>query len=128
MKSLDEIDYYIQNAIENLESSIALYKLKKYRNSLSLSYYSMFMVAKGLLILKGFTTKSHDGVKRGFSKEYVKSGVFDKKYYDELSKSETLRIKADYDVTITFDEKTAKERIDVATDFLNKAKDYLNKQ
>ena len=50
VKSLDEIDYYMRNALENLESSIELYKLKKYRNSLSLSYYSMFMVAKGLLI------------------------------------------------------------------------------
>ena len=87
----------------------------------------MFMVAKGLLILKGYTTKSHDGVKRGFSKEYVNTGDFEKKYYDELSRSETLRIQADYDVTLTFDEKIAKERIDVAADFLNKAKEYLDK-
>lgn len=125
VKSLDEIDYYIKNAEENLESSIALYEIKKYRNSLSLSYYSMFMVAKGLLMLKGYTTKSHDGVKKGFSQEYVNKGIFDRKYYQELSKSETLRIKADYDVTITFDEKTAKERIDVALDFLDKAKIFL---
>ena len=52
-----------------------------------------------------------------------------RKYYDELSKSEPLT-KADYDVTITFDEKTAKERIDVATDFLNNIKKiiYINEK
>lgn len=36
-------------------------------------------------------------------------------------------IQADYDVTVTFDEKTVKERIDVAADFLNKAKEFLDK-
>ena len=88
-------------------------------------YYAMFLVAKGLLISEGHMTKTHSGVKSDFSKFYVKEGIFEQKCYVELSRSETFRNQADYDVTFNFNKKVAKERIIAATNFIKVVKDYI---
>ena len=97
----------------------------KYRNSLSLSLLCNVLVAKGLLISEGHMTKTHSGVKSDFSKFYVKEGIFEQKWYVELSRSETFRNQADYDVTFNFNKKVAKERIIAATNFIKVVKDYI---
>lgn len=87
----------------------------------------MFLVAKGLIISNGSNTKTHSGVKTEFSKMFIMTGIFNQEMFTELSRSETLRNQADYDVTIEFTKKVAKERIESAIKFINNIKNYIDK-
>lgn len=52
---MDEIESCIEIAIDDLESSKLLLEAGKYRNSVTLSYYAMFSIARALLLKKGLT-------------------------------------------------------------------------
>ena len=54
---MDEVDDYIEKAKSKFKSSKALYEIGQYGDSVSISYYVMFLVTKALLILKGFKPK-----------------------------------------------------------------------
>lgn len=59
---MDEIESCIEIAMDDLESSRLLLEAGKYRNSITLSYYAMFSIARALLLKKGVIPKTHDGV------------------------------------------------------------------
>ena len=59
---LPEIEKLCEKSYGKLESSKVLYKNEKYSDSSSLAYYSMFLMAKALLMKKGFDAKTHDGI------------------------------------------------------------------
>ena len=68
---MDEIESCIEIAIDDLESSKLLLEAGKYRNSVTLSYYAMFSIARALLLKKGLTPKTHDGVITLIGEKYV---------------------------------------------------------
>jgi len=76
---LDEIEGYVNLSKEHLESSRILLEAKKYRSSISSSYYAMFSIAKALLIKEGIETSKHSGVTSFFGQYIVKGKGFDKK-------------------------------------------------
>ena len=61
-KCLSEIEEYMNKANDKLISAKALYDIGQFSTSVSACYYSMFNVAKALLIKKGFKPKTHAGV------------------------------------------------------------------
>ncbi|WP_323736160.1 HEPN domain-containing protein [Methanosphaera sp. ISO3-F5] len=57
-----KLEGYVNLSKEHLESSLILLEAKKYRSSISSSYYAMFSIAKALLIKEGIVTSKHSGV------------------------------------------------------------------
>lgn len=122
---MDEIRAYFENSAENLKSSKILYEKELYRNSISMSYYSMFLCAKALLLKEGYTPKTHKGIIHLFGEKFVKNGLFDKKIYSEFSNSETLRQEADYDAFSSINKYVASKQIKNAEIFYQEAKKLL---
>lgn len=118
---LDEITAYFEKSSDNLKSSKYLYDVGQYRNSISLSYYAMFLCAKALLLKKDFTPKTHKGVINLFGKEYVKNGLFNEKIFYDFSIAQNLRQEADYDAFITFNQDVAGKQIKLAETFYEEA-------
>ncbi|WP_298537303.1 HEPN domain-containing protein [uncultured Methanobrevibacter sp.] len=122
---MDEIESCIEIAIDDLESSKLLLEAGKYRNSVTLSYYAMFSISRALLLKKGLTPKTHDGVITLIGEKYVLDEGFDRELASRFSRARTIREDASYANYDDFDLDTAKENIWLAEEFINEAKKFL---
>lgn len=122
---MDEVSGYIIKANEKLESSKALFNIGHYGDSVSTSYYAMFLVAKALLIKKGHAPKTHKGLIHIFSKEYIKNDSFDPNIYKDFVRTQTLREKADYEVYDGINERIAKNNIQICENFIRESQKFL---
>jgi uncharacterized protein (UPF0332 family) len=69
-------------------------------SAVSRSYYAMFDIARAALLRAGVTEdmlpRTHSGVIEAFRNHAVQSGQIDRQLATQLSRTESLRIKADY--------------------------------
>ncbi len=93
--------------------SMAKYRLEKAKNDLSAakataaqgfydvsanrSYYAIFHAARAVLALTSQDFKKHSGVIAFFRKEYVKTGIFEKKLSDIIQDAFEIRTECDYE-------------------------------
>ena len=71
-----------------------------YDSAVNRSYYAMFDIARAAVLRAGVAEdklpRTHNGVIQVFREHAVQSGLMDKQLAGELSRTESLRIKADY--------------------------------
>lgn len=97
----DEILAFIAKASNKLKNSKILFEYGEYSDSVSLSYYSMYLCAKALLIIKGCDIpKTHQGLIKLFSLKWVREGDFKYNVYKYLANTQSDRQHADYDALI----------------------------
>ena len=116
---------YLDQAEEELNASYVLFEKEFYRESVSRAYYSMFHATQALLILKEVYPKSHKGVIQKFGEEFVKPGILEKKLGHILSQSESMRLKADYDVGVKITKEECEEILYNCEFFIKKVKDTI---
>jgi len=121
----DEIRAGLNKVYEKLESSEILLKSGHYGDSVSISYYVMFTSAKLLLSLKGIKPKTHAGLMRVFSKEYVHGNDFDQYIFKKFMDSLTLREQADYDFQDNINKKIAEDQLKIAKSFVEESLKFL---
>ncbi|MBU2573352.1 MAG: HEPN domain-containing protein [Elusimicrobia bacterium] len=122
---MDEISGLIEKAKEDIKAAELLIGAGLCRIAVSRAYYAMFYIAEALLLAKGLSFSSHKGVISNFGREFVKSGIFDKKFQKALSGIFKLRQNCDYDPLPKIDESKTGQALQNAKEFLNKAKTYL---
>ena len=116
---------YLDQAEEELNASYLLFEKGFYRESISRAYYSMFHAAQSLLVIKEAYPKSHKGVIQKFGEEFVKSGILESKMGHVLSQTESMRLKADYDVGVKINREECEEILDNCKFFIKKVKDTI---
>ncbi len=62
----------------------------------SRAYYSAFYAASALLLIEGFEAKTHNGVLRAISLQFVKTGRLDQQFGQDLNWLAELRNLGDY--------------------------------
>lgn len=122
---MDEITCLVEKAEEDIRAAEILVKEGICRIAVSRAYYAMFYTAEALLLTKGLAFSSHKGVISNFGREFIKSGVFDKKFQKTLRNIFELRQNCDYDSLPEIDEGKTKQALQNAKEFLNEAKSYL---
>lgn len=123
--NIEEIEGYINLAIEELSMAQILYDSGKYRGSVTHSYYAMFDCAKASLLTHDFTSKKHDIILKQFSKDFVHDGDFNQDIYQYYSDAKKLRRKASYDFSVNFDKHDAYECLYQAEEFIAETKRVL---
>ena len=122
---MGEIEDFMIKAEEKLKVSKLLYEQEFYGDSVSSSYYVMFLVAKALLLKKGLNPKTHKGLIKQFNKEYVYEDNFDNSIYKDFVRTQTLREKADYEVHDGINERIAKNNIKICEKFIEESQKFL---
>ena len=120
-----EVLAFIVKAETKLKHSKALFEIEGYADSVSLSYYSMFLMAKALLNKKGFTAKTHEGTLNLFNLKYVHEDTFNKDIYVNFAAAQSKREDADYNAIDYITKEIAEELISQAEEFLNEAEKFL---
>ena len=119
---------FMDDAWDNLESSKILFDNRKYRNSIALSYYAMFLAVKALLLSKGITSKSHTGTITLFYENFVENGCVSKDMHKCFASTQTLREHASYGAYDDYSEEKASSRIKCAEELVIKSNDLLKQK
>ena len=123
---MKEIRSLIDRADKYIKSAGKLIEEEDYESSVSRSYYAMFYCTEALLLTEGLSFSSHKGVISGFSKHFVKTGIFDKAMSRELNRAFEKRQLSDYEYTFVIDPEEAKELLESAKTFTKEIKAFLN--
>jgi len=125
---MNEVDLLLKQAEENISASELLLSKDYYRVSVSRSYYAMFYIAEAILQTKNLSYSSHREVISNFSREFVKTGLFEPKFHQGLRDAFKSRQDADYEPVVEFTKEEAMQYLDLAKEFLAEAKKYLSKE
>ena len=126
MREKKRIKDLMNKAREFLNASKLLLDNGFYDSAVSRAYYTMFSVARALLLTKGIKAKTHRGIIAKFSQEFVKAGVFPEEMATMLAISESLRERGDYFPTPnTIPKEKAEETVKYAEEFIEIAERYM---
>lgn len=121
------IEGYIEKAQRKLEVAERLFKSGDFEDAVSRASYAAFHTAQALLLTEGERAETHKGVITLFGLLFVKTGKFSKNFGKYLANLKDDRERGDYEVFSFIDEETAEKAIKEAREFLNEARDYLQK-
>jgi len=88
--------YRLGQATEAIEEARLMNEARHFRAAVNRAYYAMFYAVQALLAEGGFNTSKHSGAIALFNREFVKTGVFDKRLSKWLTEIFDLRQDADY--------------------------------
>ena len=123
---LSEITDLYRTAQRKYDAGKLLYDSEFYNESIVHFYYSMYALAKILLLNKDITTKSHQGTINMIQVHYVETGELDKRFHKGLTSSETLRNEVDYYNRDDISQSIAREKRNICSDFLVEVKKLVN--
>lgn len=120
------VSYRLESAREKLESAKLLFEAGKYRDSIGRSYYAVFTAVRAVLAKDRTDFSKHAGVIAYFQKEYIKTGIFDRKYSKYLQTAFQIRNSCDYDDFFIASKEDAREQLERAEEFYCAVCRYLN--
>lgn len=95
-----------------------------YKWSTVQAYYSTFHSARALLYSKGYREKSHSALLEAITTLFVRTGLLERDYIDDLRDAKDMRESADYGMV--FSEEGARTLIINAEKFLRKSSEILD--
>lgn len=124
-RKIDLCHYRLEKAKMCLKSAKELEKSEDYCGAANRSYYSIFHSIRSLLALEGVDFSKHAGVMAYFQKNYVKSGMFEKKYSQIITEAFVVRSESDYDDYYVLSKEEVDEQIQNAQLFLSGIENYV---
>lgn len=104
----DYAKYRMESAHKTFDAAKVLIDNGFWNSSVNRLYYALFYAVNALLVLNEIQTKSHSATKSQFSRYFVKTGKFDKKYGQLLSELFDWRQKGDYENLFDYDYESVK--------------------
>ena len=117
--------YRLKSAKERLDSAKILLEAGKYKDSIGRSYYAIFTAVRAVLAKDEVDFSKHAGVISYFQREYIKKGIFDKKYSKYLQEAFQFRDNCDYDDFYIVVKDDAVEQLSITEEYYNAVKKYL---
>lgn len=122
---MPELARPLARAEASLRSADILLREGLYRDSVSRAYYAMFHAARALLSSKDVRPRTHGGVLRGFGRHFVQPGILERAFAGDLGFALQLRQRADYEDDLAITEASARDILDRATRFIERAGQLL---
>ena len=114
----ETIELFIDKAKTYLGDADLLITNNSSESAVSRAYYAMYYMVKALLFNIEIDARTHQGVIMMFGKHFIKTGIFEKKYNNILTKALNQRIVGDYEIGKGIE-------IDLATDIVNDAHEFV---
>lgn len=116
------------NAEEDLTAAKTLLQTGQYRAAANRFYYCAFHCMRSILALENVDFKKHSAVISHFAKNYIKTGIFDKKLSKIVSLLSNLRQESDYGDYIDITNDDVARQLESVEYFFEQVKSYLDKQ
>lgn len=100
-----KLSLIVQKSHSCLKAAQFLLEQAYYEDAAAKTYYAVFHAMQAALLSKGLTFSKHTGVKGGFNKEFIHTGIFPKEFVPIIERLFRDRQIADYEYlqTITAD-------------------------
>ena len=121
----DLTKYRLERSAEFLEESKMLLQNGSFKGSINRSYYAIFTAVRALLAEKEVDFKKHSAVISYFRREYIKLGIFDKKFSDYIGDAFRFRNNSDYADFFIVSREEAEIQCNNAAEFYGAVKNYL---
>jgi uncharacterized protein (UPF0332 family) len=99
----------IETAYKTYQAARVLSQNGFWNSAINRLYYAVFYAVNALLVSNEIYTHSHSGMRTQFSKNFIKTGRFDKKYGKLLVQLYDWRQKGDYENLFDFTEDTVNQ-------------------
>lgn len=120
--------YRFSRAKEVLRDAETLLNQDSFSSSVNRSYYAIFHALRAVTALDGFDSSKHSGVIAYINREYVKTGIFEKRLSKILDTAFRLREKADYDDFFIISIDAAKEQLLKAEEVICMVQPFLQEK
>ncbi len=118
-------EYRFQQAEEAFCEAELLLNAGHYRGAVNRAYYAMFYSLQVLVIMNKVKASKHSGIISYFDREYIKTGIFDKKFSKWLHRLFDLRQDADYGDMFMPSEDQCREALEHSKDFIKEIKHHF---
>lgn len=117
----------MERAIELVDEAKELLQNERYKPANNRAFYAMEKTMKALLAIKEIDADSHNGCLRQFNVHYIKErvGGFEPGDYKRIANAQRIRNVSDYDDFYIADKKECQQQVEMATEFLNKARIFM---
>ncbi len=122
----DYVLYRFQRAVESYEEALILAENNRWNAVVNRLYYACFYAVISLLLKNEIESQTHDGARRQFSLNFVKTEKVGLKYGKLFSKLFDFRQKGDYGDLYDFDSETVEPLIAQVNDFLRIIEELVN--
>jgi uncharacterized protein (UPF0332 family) len=122
------IAYRLERAHEALEEAKMLLNTGYANTCVNRLYYACFYVVSALLLIKGFSSSKHKGVRAFFHQYVVKTGLIDVESGQVYDKLFLNRQKGDYTDLVRFDEHDVTGWLDEAQQFVQTIEQVVQKE
>ena len=124
--SQDEfVEYWLQKAMQDLESARDNLKAVRLQNAVRDAYFACFHAFSAVLLKEGRSFRRHKEVRSALHRDYIKTkkiGIEWGKHYDWLFDN---RQKADYRPLVQFDPEQVEEIIKKSEEFVSEMKNLI---
>jgi uncharacterized protein (UPF0332 family) len=124
-QTLELSRYRLKQADEALEEALLLQNAGRCRGAINRAYYAMFYAIQVLVIQNKVRLSKHSGVISYFDREFVKPGIFDKKFSKWLHRLFDLRQDADYGDMFDPSEEQCRQAVEQAGEFVRRIRDHF---
>ncbi len=120
--------YRLERANVCLHSAEELISMEDYLATLNRSYYAIFHAVRAILALDGEDRRKHSGVISYFQQNYVKTGIFDKKYSGMVQEAFEVRQESDYEDFYVVSKEDSVKQFENAKQLVSTIKEYVETQ
>ncbi len=119
------IQYRFQQAKETVELAGFLIASERFSVAVNRVYYGLYYAVTALAIKHQFNTSKHIQLIGWFNREFILTGIIDKKFGRILRLAYQNRTKSDYDAFISFEEEDVKLMHSEMIEFINEIEKQL---
>ena len=119
------VSFRLQKAEADLLAAKQNYAMDLLDAAANRSYYAIFHAARAVLALHQQDYKKHAGVIAFFRRDFVKTGIFEKRMSDVIQNAFDIRTECDYEDFFTVTQEEVKSQIDDAAYFIGEIKSYV---
>lgn len=118
----------LDKAVDSIEAAELIVDMGKSEIAVGRAYYAMFYIAEALLNERGLNFNKHNAVHNAFGEHFAKTNGLDIKFHQWLLDAFDKMIAGDYGVDIEIERSVAVGVNNQAREFLESAREYLEKQ
>lgn len=125
---MKEIDDLLRKAARSLSAAEMLFKNGDTDFAASRAYYGYFYIAEALLLRRDLTFSRHGQVIAQYGLHFAKTGELPPNYHQAMIQIFSLRQAGDYEAAPNLDKGEVRELIEEGRNFLDAARDYLDRE
>lgn len=122
------VEYRLEKAYRTYKQAVDSVQLGYWDMTANRLYYAAYYAVSALILSRGLTVQTHNGIIQMLGLHFVKPGILDKKYGSLYGKLFSMRQTGDYGDTFELEKEDVEPLIEPTKELIDFIADLLNKE